>query len=66
MFIRTNFLVSFFRESTTFLASPQFRSPVSFNLSQLASTRFIKKHLDAEAVSVSMSHLDSVLGWHWK
>ena len=38
MFIHTNFPVSFSHESTTLLASPQFRSPVSFNLSQLAST----------------------------
>jgi hypothetical protein len=36
MFIHTNFPVSFSHESTTLLASPQFRSPVSFNLSQLA------------------------------
>jgi hypothetical protein len=35
MFIHTNFPVSFSHESTTLLASPQFRSPVSFNLSQL-------------------------------
>jgi dipeptide/tripeptide permease len=37
MFIHTNFPVSFSHESTTLLASPQFRSPVSFNLSQLAA-----------------------------
>jgi len=35
MFMPTDFPVSFFHESTTLLASPQFRSPVSFNLSQL-------------------------------
>jgi hypothetical protein len=36
MFIPTDFPVSFFHESTTLSASPQFFSPVSFNLSQLA------------------------------
>jgi hypothetical protein len=37
MFIPTDFPVSFFHESTTLSASPQFFSPVSFNLSQLVA-----------------------------
>jgi hypothetical protein len=37
--------VSFFHESTTLSASSQFFSPVSFNLSQLASEEEFTKHL---------------------
>jgi hypothetical protein len=55
MFIPTDFPVSFFHESTTLLASPQFRPPVSFNLSQLGRDPPCKMSLKFTAFSGSLS-----------